>query len=1536
VKTRSRILLAAALLASNSLAQAADVPKAGTGTDLASGASWTGGNPPTSADTAVWETGSLGSGLTLASPASWGGIRIHGALSDVGISGIGALTLGSGGINTTGSGRALTLGNPILASGAQTWATDATMSFTGAITGSDPLQIQGTSQTSQTYAVYQTPTATLAFPNTSLAAVTGAQGLMDGAFVQGVNVPALGYKFENNGTVATFQFRFFDGGFTKCVKVELTQVGADIHSRAVYAKYYNSNGTNNLAIDFDTVDPLILNGTIATSVGASGYGAASTSILFGQNSAVTLSGFSSHSGGMTFAGGNVSGGTGVAVNQSQGGSFGTGNVTIQPGTTLTTSGERVLGGGNITTRTVSINGATANINAAALGGEYFRTLNLSGGTLTATNATTYFRTPNGGCNINSLPAATPSTISTGIDMTFSSIVFDAGDGVAADDLVVSGIITQNTGAGSGAKSITKNGAGTLFLTRANTFSGNVSVNAGTLKIGNRNSLGAFLAGRPASQVTVASGAAIDFGGVVDATYGYTIAGNGVGGTGALTNSGGGIATGVAQCSNITLAAPASIGGSGNWALLTNGYGTTNLDLQGHTLTKTGGNAISLASTTVTAGDIQVSQGTLALGVTNGGTGVNAASTALTLLDSSGVNLLVNRNSSVGSLAGGVAAGGNITLTSSTLTVGTLGTDTTFAGNMSGNGSLTKTGSGSLTLTGALNQTGTTTVSGGTLTLTGPHVGPLVVQENGTLSPGGVTTATVLCNGDITLGGTLEVQLTKSGATLGQDTLDTLTAVNFGGSLVVTASGDALANGDTFQLFEAASYAGTFANLVLPVLPTGLSWNIDNLAVDGSLSVSTRVTSPSFSPGSGAYPGNPAITITSDPAATIRYTTDGSTPTASSTLYTGPVIVPSNVLNFQIRAIALIPGQTDSNIATATYNTTDIPSWNVDDVGEWSNPGNWLRGVIPNQVGVVADFTFPQSGDTPVTLDTNRTVGGLVFGNANEANWSLISTGGSVLNLQTNSGSPTILVTSNTATLAAPLAGTQGFTRTGAGNLVLSAASTLSGMVTLDGGRTTVSNNTALGTASLTLGTGADPVFLYLGNRADIANPITVSAAGSGAVVIGGDDTGGGTNAASYLGAVTLNRPTTFSGEVLTDRLTFEGRITGNVGTLTVTGGGRVTLISPTNDFVGDILVTGAGTILQSGANTTPESIPDTSSITVSAGAIFQITPSLAGTETINALHGSGTVRGFPTASIPATLALGGAGGSGNFGGIISNGLASLSVTKLGAGTQTLGGINTYTGATTVNGGTLAVTGSLASGSAVTVAAAGTLSGTGTVAGAVTAAGTLAPGNGSSAGTLTLGNTVLTGTYRCEIDGASSDRLATGTLNISGASLDVTELSPGTAFPYTIATYTAGGLTGTFASVTPGYSVDDSVDGVLTLIQTGAGFASWAAANAPGQTMDQDHDADGTPNGVEYFMGESGSGFTTPAVLGPNHTVSFTKGGSYTGVYGTDYVIQTSTNLGTWTDVLITDPNLNNGSPLQYTLAPGGGTSFVRLKVIGPL
>ncbi|WP_374509515.1 chitobiase/beta-hexosaminidase C-terminal domain-containing protein [Niveibacterium sp.] len=77
----------------------------------------------------------------------------------------------------------------------------------------------------------------------------------------------------------------------------------------------------------------------------------------------------------------------------------------------------------------------------------------------------------------------------------------------------------------------------------------------------------------------------------------------------------------------------------------------------------------------------------------------------------------------------------------------------------------------------------------------------------------------------------------------------------------------------------------------------------------------RLPPPTFSPAGGSYTSTQTVTITSTAGAKIRYTTDGSTPTASSPIYTGPLTVSTSQT---IKAYASATGVADSEIATAGY------------------------------------------------------------------------------------------------------------------------------------------------------------------------------------------------------------------------------------------------------------------------------------------------------------------------------------------------------------------------------------------------------------------------------------------------------------------------------------------------------------------------------------------------------------------------------------------------------------------------------------------
>jgi hypothetical protein len=83
--------------------------------------------------------------------------------------------------------------------------------------------------------------------------------------------------------------------------------------------------------------------------------------------------------------------------------------------------------------------------------------------------------------------------------------------------------------------------------------------------------------------------------------------------------------------------------------------------------------------------------------------------------------------------------------------------------------------------------------------------------------------------------------------------------------------------------------------------------------------SSNVAAPTFSEPGGAYGPPQAVQLAdSTAAATIYYTTDGSTPTASSPNYWQPIYVGHTQI---IKAIAILvgsSGSTSSAVVTATY------------------------------------------------------------------------------------------------------------------------------------------------------------------------------------------------------------------------------------------------------------------------------------------------------------------------------------------------------------------------------------------------------------------------------------------------------------------------------------------------------------------------------------------------------------------------------------------------------------------------------------------
>lgn len=111
---------------------------------------------------------------------------------------------------------------------------------------------------------------------------------------------------------------------------------------------------------------------------------------------------------------------------------------------------------------------------------------------------------------------------------------------------------------------------------------------------------------------------------------------------------------------------------------------------------------------------------------------------------------------------------------------------------------------------------------------------------------------------------------------------------------------------------------------------------------------------------------------------------------------------------------------------------------------------------------------------------------------------------------------------------------------------------------------------------------------------------------------------------------------------------------------------------------------------------------------------------------------------------------------------------------------------------------------------------------------------------------------------------------------------------------------------------------------------GNAFASWLVANAPNESAAQDHDHDGLPNGVEYFMGTAGNAFSPhPGIV--SGAVSWPRAA---GTTIAAFKVEVSTSLDTWEDATINyAANLSIGtSQVVFTMPSGPQKLFVRLNV----
>lgn len=227
----------------------------------------------------------------------------------------------------------------------------------------------------------------------------------------------------------------------------------------------------------------------------------------------------------------------------------------------------------------------------------------------------------------------------------------------------------------------------------------------------------------------------------------------------------------------------------------------------YSITKTGlGSAVFSAENTY-GGKTTVSAGALTLAH------MYAASNSTVVMNGGRVvfsSAVAGNAFTFGGLASaGAGAGYDIALTNEagnaiTLTVGNNNTNTTYAGVLSGSGSLVKIGSGTLTLTGTNTYTGGTTVNAGSLVAT--NLATLGSSPSISLALG--TTLTVSVGGE-TFNGNLTVNVSSNSASLlavnGPLTLGA-------GSSLTAAPGSQFKRNRTYTIVTCTSLAGTFGTV----------------------------------------------------------------------------------------------------------------------------------------------------------------------------------------------------------------------------------------------------------------------------------------------------------------------------------------------------------------------------------------------------------------------------------------------------------------------------------------------------------------------------------------------------------------------------------------------------------------------------------------------------------------------------------------------------------------------------------------------------
>ena len=180
--------------------------------------------------------------------------------------------------------------------------------------------------------------------------------------------------------------------------------------------------------------------------------------------------------------------------------------------------------------------------------------------------------------------------------------------------------------------------------------------------------------------------------------------------------------------------------------------------------------------------------------------------------------------------------------------------------LAGNAGLEKLGAGTLVLTATNTYSGGTMVSGGsflvngkltglddvtvasgTLGGTGMISGPVTMQAGTVLSPGN-SPGTLTISNVLTLQSGSKTWIDVNASTLAHDTLQGISALNYGGTLTVSNLAGVPALGQSFPIFSAANFSGNFSSIT-PQLTGSVRWRFN--PASGVLTVISTNLKPKF-------------------------------------------------------------------------------------------------------------------------------------------------------------------------------------------------------------------------------------------------------------------------------------------------------------------------------------------------------------------------------------------------------------------------------------------------------------------------------------------------------------------------------------------------------------------------------------------------------------------------------------------------------------------------------------------------------------------